>query len=88
LLHTTIAAGAKAGIPVAVCGEVAGDTKLTRLLLGMGLREFSMHPAQLLSVKQEILNCDLDQIESQVKKILKTFDAAAIAEGVERLRTL
>jgi len=88
LLHTTIAAGAKAGIPVAVCGEVAGDTKLTRLLLGMGLREFSMHPAQLLSVKQEILNCDLDQIESQVKKILKTFDSAAIAEGVERLRTL
>jgi phosphotransferase system enzyme I (PtsI) len=54
----------------------------------MGLREFSMHPAQLLSVKQEILNCDLDQIESQVKKILKTFDSAAIAEGVERLRTL
>jgi phosphotransferase system enzyme I (PtsI) len=88
LLHTTIAAGAKAGIPVAVCGEVAGDTKLTRLLLGMGLREFSMHPAQLLSVKQEILNCDLDQIESQVKKILKTFDSAAITEGVERLRTL
>lgn len=88
LLHTTIAAGAKAGIPVAVCGEIAGDTKLTRLLLGMGLREFSMHPAQLLSVKQEILNCDLDQIESQVKKILKTFDSAVIAEGVERLRTL
>jgi phosphotransferase system enzyme I (PtsI) len=88
LLHTTIAAGAKAGIPVAVCGEVAGDTKLTRLLLGMGLREFSMHPAQLLSVKQEILNCDLDQIGSQVKKILKTFDSAAIAEGVDRLRAL
>lgn len=88
LLSTTIAAGAKAGIPVAVCGEVAGDTKLTRLLLGMGLREFSMHPAQLLSVKQEILNSDLDQIEPQVKKILKTFDAAAIADGVERLRAL
>ena len=86
LLSTTIAAGAKAGIPVAVCGEVAGDTKLTRLLLGMGLREFSMHPAQLLSVKQEILNSDLDQIEPQVKKILKTFDSAAIADGVERLR--
>jgi phosphotransferase system enzyme I (PtsI) len=54
----------------------------------MGLREFSMHPAQLLSVKQEILNCDLDQIGSQVKKILKTFDSAAIAEGVDRLRAL
>jgi phosphotransferase system enzyme I (PtsI) len=88
LLSTTIAAGAKAGIPVAVCGEVAGDTKLTRLLLGMGLREFSMHPAQLLSVKQEILNSDLDQIDPQVKKILKTYESAAIAEGVERLRAL
>jgi phosphotransferase system enzyme I (PtsI) len=88
LLHTTITAGAKAGIPVAVCGEVAGDTKLTRLLLGMGLREFSMHPAQLLSVKQEILNSDLDQIEPHVKKILKAFESAAIAEGVERLRAL
>jgi phosphotransferase system enzyme I (PtsI) len=49
----------KAGIDVAVCGEMAGDIKLTRLLLGMGLREFSMHPAQLLAVKQEILNSDL-----------------------------
>jgi phosphotransferase system enzyme I (PtsI) len=56
LIGMTIAAGQKAGIDVAVCGEMAGDIKLTRLLLGMGLREFSMHPAQLLSVKQEILN--------------------------------
>ncbi len=88
LLHTTITAGAKAGIPVAVCGEVAGDTKLTRLLLGMGLREFSMHPAQLLSVKQEILNSDLDLLEPQVKRILKTYDSATIAEGVERLKML
>ena len=38
----------KAGIPVAVCGEMAGDAKLTRLLLGLGLRQFSMHPAHLL----------------------------------------
>jgi phosphotransferase system enzyme I (PtsI) len=47
-----------------------------------------MHPAQLLSVKQEILNSDLDQIEPHVKKILKAFESAAIAEGVERLRAL
>jgi phosphotransferase system enzyme I (PtsI) len=59
LIAMTIAAGRKAGIDVAVCGEMAGDVKLTRLLLGMGLREFSMHPAQLLAVKQEILNSDL-----------------------------
>ena len=88
LLSTTIAAGAKAGIPVAVCGETAGDIKLTRLLLGMGLREFSMHPAQLLAVKQEILNADLSLIEPQAKKILRYYEPAAIAEAMERLRTL
>ena len=88
LLSTTIAAGARAGIPVAVCGETAGDVKLTRLLLGMGLREFSMHPAQLLAVKQEILNADLGLIEPQAKKILRSYEPSAIAEGMERLRSL
>lgn len=88
LLHMTISAGAKGGIPVAVCGEIAGDPKLTRLLLGMGLREFSMHPAQLLAVKQEILNTDIDLIEPAVKRILKTYEAPAITDAVERLRLL
>ncbi len=88
LLHMTISAGAKGGIPVAVCGEIAGDPKLTRLLLGMGLREFSMHPAQLLAVKQEILNTDIDLIEPAVKRILKAYEAPAITDAVERLRLL
>lgn len=85
LLALTISTGAKAGVPVAVCGEIAGDTKLTRLLLGMGLREFSMHPAQLLSVKQEILNTELTLIEPVVRRLLKAYEPAAIAEGMERL---
>ena len=88
LVAMTISAGAKAGIPVAVCGEVAGDTKLTRLLLGLGLREFSMHPAQLLAVKQEILNSDLKVLEPAARKILKTFEPAAISEAVARLSLL
>ena len=88
LLSSTIAVGAKAGIPVAVCGEMAGDTKLTRLLLGMGLREFSMHPAQLLAVKQEILNSDLTTITPQTKKIIRNYEPAAIAAAVEQLRLL
>src|SRR5438874_4285450 len=49
----------KAGVPVAVCGEMAGEIRLTRVLLGFGLRQFSMHPAQLLSVKQQVLKSDL-----------------------------
>jgi phosphotransferase system enzyme I (PtsI) len=88
LLAMTISAGTKAGVPVAVCGEIAGDIKLTRLLLGLGLREFSMHPAQLLSVKQEILNSDIALLEPHVKRILRNYEPAAIAEAVERLRVL
>jgi phosphoenolpyruvate-protein phosphotransferase (PTS system enzyme I) len=88
LLATTISAGAKADVPVAVCGEVAGDIKLTRLLLGLGLREFSIHPAQLLSVKQEILNSDISEIEPQVKKILRLYEPQAISEAVEKLQAL
>ncbi len=86
LLAMTISAGAKAGIPVAVCGEIAGDTRQTRLLLGLCLREFSMHPAQLLAVKQEILGSDLTLIEPVAKKVLKVYEPAAIAEAVERLK--
>jgi phosphotransferase system enzyme I (PtsI) len=87
LLSTTISAGAKAGIPVTVCGEMAGDTKLTRLLLGMGLREFSMHPGQLLAVKQEILNSDLTTLVPRTRKILRLMEADAINEAVEQLRS-
>jgi phosphotransferase system enzyme I (PtsI) len=86
LISHTIATGAKAGIPVSVCGEMAGDTKLTRLLLGMGLREFSMHPAQILSVKQEILNSDLTAIVPHARKIMRAFDPATIAQAVEQMR--
>jgi phosphotransferase system enzyme I (PtsI) len=85
LLSNTISIGTKAGIPVAVCGEMAGDTRLTRLLLGMGLREFSMHPTQLLAVKQKILTADLNVLTPQVKKILRSYDPRAIAEAVEQL---
>src|SRR5476649_195051 len=88
LIAMTIAAGHKAGIDVAVCGEMAGDIKLTRLLLGMGLREFSMHPAQLLSVKQEILNSDLALIMPQTRKILRSMEPSVIADAVHQLQSM
>ncbi len=88
LLSSTIAMGAKFGIPVAVCGEMAGDTRLTRLLLGMGLREFSMHPSQLLPVKQEVLNSDLRLLTPKTKKILRAIEPQAIADGVEQLAAI
>ena len=88
LIAMTIMAGKKAGIDVAVCGEMAGDVKLTRLLLGMGLREFSMHPAQLLSVKQEILGSDLTTITPHTRKILRSMEPQAIAEAVAQLQVI
>jgi phosphotransferase system enzyme I (PtsI) len=88
LLSHIISTGARENIPVAVCGEMAGDAKLTRLLLGMGLREFSMHPTQLPSVKNEILNSDLTILGMQTRKILRTMDPVAIAESVSQLGTL
>jgi phosphotransferase system enzyme I (PtsI) len=88
LIAMTIDAGRKAGIDVAVCGEMAGDNKLTRLLLGMGLREFSMHPAQLLAVKQEILNSNLTTLAPRTRRILRTMEPAAIAEAVEQLQSI
>lgn len=61
LVARTIAAAHRAEISVSVCGEMAADPAMTRLLLGMGLRQFSMHPAQLLEVKQEILLSDVSR---------------------------
>ena len=88
LLVMTLRTGSKSGIPVSMCGELAGDPKLTRLLLGMGLREFSMYPSQLLAVKQEILNCDLNQIAARTRKILGLMEPAAIEQEVAQLRAL
>ena len=62
LVSLTIAECQAQGKDVSVCGEMAGDTSLTRLLLGMGLRSFSMHPAQILAVKQEVLRADTGKL--------------------------
>lgn len=85
LLAQVIQTAQKAEMPVAVCGELAGDPKLTRLLLGMGLRQFSMHPTQLLEVKQQVVMADIEQITGKVARILRCDDPARIREQVERL---
>lgn len=70
LVASTIAECRAQGKPVSVCGEMAGDVSLTRLLLGLGLRSFSMHPAQILAVKQEILRADTGKLQEQVQQAL------------------
>lgn len=76
LIADTIAACQAQGKGVSVCGEMAGDTSLTRLLLGMGLRCFSMHPAQILAVKQEILRADTIKLLPWARRVLDAEDPA------------
>jgi phosphotransferase system enzyme I (PtsI) len=76
LVAHTIRTATHAGVPVAVCGEMAGDLELTRLLLGMGLRSFSMHPAQLLAIKERILRTNLGELRPLVQRVLRSVDPA------------
>lgn len=85
LVASVIGHANKAGIPVSVCGEMAGDVKMTRLLLGMGLRTYSVHPSQLLMVKSEILRSEKKACEPVVKRLLKSYEPADIAAGMEKL---
>lgn len=85
LIEMTIRAADKVGKPVSVCGEMAGDPRLTRLLLGFGLRRFSMHPAHVLAVKQQILQTDLADIAATVKKILLASESDRIELLLGRL---
>ena len=85
LVSHTIRSANKAGVPVAVCGEMAGDVQLTRLLLGFGLRQFSMHPAQLPSIKQQILRSSIPEIELAAAKILRADDPAKARALLARL---
>ncbi|MFN4236776.1 MAG: phosphoenolpyruvate--protein phosphotransferase [Vogesella sp.] len=85
LISHTIKTATKAGVQVSVCGEMAGDERLTRLLLGMGLRRFSMHPANLLTVKQNVLNSHLDTLSPLVARILRSEDPDRIADLLQQL---
>ncbi|MCX8520758.1 MAG: phosphoenolpyruvate--protein phosphotransferase [Rhodoferax sp.] len=76
LVATTIAECRAAGKEASVCGEMAGDIAFTKLLLGMGLRSFSMHPAQILAVKQEVLRSDTRKLAVWAHKVLASEEPA------------
>jgi len=78
LLASTISQARVAGKGVSVCGEMAGDVGMTRLLLGLGLRSFSMHPSQILAVKQQILRCDTGKLATWAQTVLAAEDPAAL----------
>ena len=78
LVADTIAECLAQGKGVSVCGEMAGDPMLTRLLLGLGLRSFSMHPTQILAVKQEVLRADIGRLEAWAQQVLSSDEPAGM----------
>ena len=85
LLFNIIDQAKRANIPVAVCGEMAGDPSMTKLLLGMGLTDFSMHFSQLLLVKREILKADVGLLKSRIAAVLQAIEPEEQAEALEKL---
>lgn len=81
LLSQTIAAAHAVHKPVSVCGELAGDTNFTALLLAMGLRSFSMHPGQIASVKQAVLRIDCAHLAAALSQVLADDDPCAAAKA-------
>ena len=78
LIADTIAECNARGKGVSICGEMAGDVSMTRLLLGLGLRSFSMHPSQILAVKQQILRADTAKLKVWAQEVLHSEDPAAL----------
>ncbi len=86
LIERTIACATEVGKPVSVCGEMAGDPAFTELLLAMGLRSFSMHPAQIASIKQRLLRADVRVLRSQVGAVLAADDPQEACQKLLRAR--
>ena len=85
LVAGTIQTATRGGVPVAVCGEMAGDLQLTRLLLGLGLRNFSMHPSQLLPIKERILRTNLAEVQTLAQRVLRASDPAKTRDLLAKL---
>ena len=78
LMANTLAQGQVHGKAVSVCGEMAGDVGMTKLLLGLGLRSFSMHPSQILAVKQQVLRSDTSKLKALVLTALSAEEPALV----------
>ena len=85
LIGMAISAADRAKVPIAVCGEMAGEGRLTRLLLGLGLTNLSMHPAHLLSIKQRVLTTDVAQARAFVARMHRSDDPERLAKLLDML---
>jgi phosphotransferase system enzyme I (PtsI) len=84
LISRTIRAGQRAHAQVSVCGEMAGQLELTELLLGMGLRQFSMHPSQLLPVKERMMELSTKVAAKLAARVLRADDPMTVRKALER----
>lgn len=75
LISQTIQAGERVGKSVAICGEMAGDARYTKLLLGLGLNEFSMHPQQLLDVKKLVRTSHTNALRTKIATALNRAES-------------
>ncbi|MEQ8369646.1 MAG: putative PEP-binding protein, partial [Alphaproteobacteria bacterium] len=87
LIALTVAAAARRGIPVSLCGEMAGDPRLAPLLLGLGVRELSMAPGSLLRVKARVRTVDMALARRKVTQALDAGDSAAVAKAIASLNS-
>jgi len=87
LLSNVIVTSNKLGVPISVCGEMAGELAYTRLLLGFGLRQFSMISAQVPSVKQRVLTTSLPEVAALTQKILRADEPMKIRELLDKLNS-
>jgi phosphotransferase system enzyme I (PtsI) len=85
LIDLTIRAGEEYGIPVSMCGELAGHPRFTRLLIGMGLQDFSMQPSSILEIKHLIKTSDYAKLRPQVREVLDCHDSRVIHELVDEI---
>ena len=88
LIKFTTAAGGNAGIPVSVCGEIAGDPRYTALMVGLGIHELSMAPASLLKVKQRIRSLDVAAAQRLVHAVMGQSDPGRISALVDDFNAL
>jgi phosphotransferase system enzyme I (PtsI) len=74
LVAQTVACANLLDKDVSVCGEMAGDPAFTELLIGMGLRSFSMHPSQIVAIKERVLATDASRWALAAQRVISADD--------------
>ncbi|TCP09149.1 phosphoenolpyruvate--protein phosphotransferase [Uruburuella suis] len=88
LLQHIIRTANRMGKSVSVCGEMAGDSTYTRLLLGMGLRRFSMNPSNLLTIKDIVLRSHTGRLEEESAKLMRNEDPEKTDKLIKELNKM